>query len=89
MRAWWHETWVNQLWRLHLHHVEDKQRLRRRLRDVEEALEWAHVVAAEQTRLRLEAQAREVLAVQAAADTGLELLTGWLEHEGEQQHEGS
>ena len=77
--AWWDRLWATQLVRIHLHHVADKQKLRRRIRDVEEALRWANQVIAEQTRLRLEAQAREVMAAHVAAEVGLEAMAGWLQ----------
>jgi hypothetical protein len=74
----WDRWWLNQLWRLHLHHVGRTQRLRHRLREVESALAWAHQCAAEQTERRLEAEDREKAAAAMVADMGIDAMSRWL-----------
>jgi hypothetical protein len=79
--SWWDRLWLNQLWKLHLHHVGSKQMLRHRVRQLESALAWAQQSAAEQTEKRLQAEQREDAAARMVAEMGLDTLHRWLTSE--------
>jgi len=76
--SWWERLWLNQLWRLHLHHVAKRQKDRHTIRELRRALEWAHQYAEAQRDARLEAQHREEMAAAVVADIGADQLEAWL-----------
>ena len=78
MESWWERLWLTQLWRIHLHHVARHQKARQMIRELRQALDWAHAYADEQRRQRQDAEAREAMAAHVAAAMGTDALQAWL-----------
>jgi hypothetical protein len=74
----WDRLWLTQLYRLHAWHLQERQKLRSRLREVETALQWAHACVEDQRRMRLEVQAQRDMAVHVAAELGIESVEAYL-----------